>query len=81
VADLSQYVAGDAPLGQVAAEVLELVIRVVGGEGAQREPDHLGCLDWRWHIHFALPVRRRQRAGGGDERGPRELSILWGRGC
>jgi len=28
-----QYVAGDAALGQVPAEMLELVMRVVGGEG------------------------------------------------
>ena len=63
------------------AELLELMMRVVGGERAQREPDHLGCLDWRWHIHFTWPVRRRQYAGAGANGGLRELSVLWGHGC
>jgi hypothetical protein len=56
----------------VVAEVLELVMRVVGSEGAQREPDHLGCLD----LASAHPPGFTF-AGGRDERGPRELSVPW----
>jgi hypothetical protein len=52
----------------MTAEVLELVMRVVGAEGAQREPDHLGCLGWRWHVHLAIFLCRLRRVGG-DERG------------
>ena len=48
------HVAGNAPLGHLAAQVLERVVLVVRGHAPQGEPDHLGRLDRIGHVHLAL---------------------------